>query len=724
MGQGKQGDVGVNRERVIDGLKKYKVPLVVLAIFSIGFAIRYQSAGPRLSALDPWHWHLLVELLLEKGYMPERNMLAYYPEGSALWSTDNLFFPFFIAYTYRAIEPLGITLMEYMVAFPAIFGALSCVTLFFLVRELFDFKIASLSALLYTAIPGALTRVSAGFCDKESLASFFMYLWMFFFIKAYKSNGNDRKIFGYSVLAGLCFFSAYGTWSGSGQVSLIISTATFVYLLILCSFKVEFFEKVETLLKAILIMTVVGVALLGAFQPLRYPMFIVLFNDITMVGLGFISMCAVCYFVIKYIKNIEKIWKHKHRNSIVVLFTLSIFYIIGFETLWDMFKAVVVNFERIVVVFLLNPRASGENIYMATVAESQRTHFLGGGDTIIKRIMSGHWFQFTNVALFGIPFAMCFLVRGLKNKLSYTKIFCLVWICSGMLAIRMGFRLSFFLSAPTAVAASYALLGPYTNCSNRLGDYGRRLEKTRKPRLRKDLQEGIVRQEYLQYFYMFLILCVTLSVMNVGVHALKGRRSDVPPSWYDAMMWVQTNTPEDAVLFSWWDYGYWFQGVGKRASIADGGANVPRNIDLAHMFTSPEDEAMKYIEKYVNYTEVPTYMIVSVEELGKSSAINHIAQDDLIITQFDVPRTEDQQNDFTQIDNILKNNDLHSYYIVNYGDFYKVWVLMDSGKPEMKEKLLAKLLPFNTGAPQAGGLKHFELVYGNANSYVLIYRVV
>ena len=27
--------------------------------------------------------------------------------------------------------------------------------------------------------------------------------------------------------------------------------------------------------------------------------------------------------------------------------------------------------------------------------------------------------------------------------------------------------------------------------------------------------------------------------------------------WPDAMLWLKTNTPEDAKILSWWDYGYW-----------------------------------------------------------------------------------------------------------------------------------------------------------------------
>ena len=39
--------------------------------------------------------------------------------------------------------------------------------------------------------------------------------------------------------------------------------------------------------------------------------------------------------------------------------------------------------------------------------------------------------------------------------------------------------------------------------------------------------------------------------------------------WLDALDWIKNNTPKDAVIASWWDYGYWISTMGERASLAD-----------------------------------------------------------------------------------------------------------------------------------------------------------
>ena len=35
------------------------------------------------------------------------------------------------------------------------------------------------------------------------------------------------------------------------------------------------------------------------------------------------------------------------------------------------------------------------------------------------------------------------------------------------------------------------------------------------------------------------------------------------------MEWIKNNTPKDAVVAAWWDYGYWISTMGERATLAD-----------------------------------------------------------------------------------------------------------------------------------------------------------
>ena len=44
-----------------------------------------------------------------------------------------------------------------------------------------------------------------------------------------------------------------------------------------------------------------------------------------------------------------------------------------------------------------------------------------------------------------------------------------------------------------------------------------------------------------------------------------------PPTndWLDTLEWIKLNTPENAVIASWWDYGYWIQTMAERTTLID-----------------------------------------------------------------------------------------------------------------------------------------------------------
>jgi dolichyl-diphosphooligosaccharide--protein glycosyltransferase len=72
------------------------------------------------------------------------------------------------------------------------------------------------------------------------------------------------------------------------------------------------------------------------------------------------------------------------------------------------------------------------------------------------------------------------------------------------------------------------------------------------------------------------------------------------------MEWIKNNTPKDAVIASWWDYGYWISTLGERASIADNSTLSTHIIqNLAKMLLSSPDQAWKMLtEMQADYVVV------------------------------------------------------------------------------------------------------------------------
>jgi dolichyl-diphosphooligosaccharide--protein glycosyltransferase len=64
------------------------------------------------------------------------------------------------------------------------------------------------------------------------------------------------------------------------------------------------------------------------------------------------------------------------------------------------------------------------------------------------------------------------------------------------------------------------------------------------------------------------------------------------------MAWLKENTPNDAVVASWWDYGYWITTLGERRSIADNATLIDWRIEqMAQAFLSTPDQGWKILQE-------------------------------------------------------------------------------------------------------------------------------
>lgn len=696
--------------------EKIKTAAMLAAIFLLGFSVVYLSHGPRLSDPDAYFQYRMAQYVLEEGRVPELYTLAYYPEGRRPWIQDTLVVPYFFAYTYKLLgAPFGLSLMEYAMVFPAIFGGgLASVFLCLAASELFGRRVGLLSALIYSFIPLSLSRVYSGTIDKEVLYGFFAYLSLYLFVKSYKNGFSVKnpKTLPAPVLSGIFFGFAYANWSGGAYIVLVISVAAAIYYV---------FERNVNIMRSIIVMVVAGGVVMKLVQPAKYSLKLFISDTEFVVAVAVSAIPLMSAMLSDFLKSNYKRDLHWLKICAAIFIFLTI---IAFPL--GKGEAVTGVFQQLVGYAQLGKGAQAD-IYMATVAESQPAQFFGEEGTILQRIAGGDLFVHLNLLLFVIPFGVFLLLKREKN---FPVIFALVWIISGFLAAHQGKRLLFFLAPSAAVVAGFAFISMFDWLKKEERKIQQML-KSKKQKYAAERRAGNIKAGHL--IALFIAFAVVFSTLDAAVASVGSRRSDLPKPWYDALMWTRQNTPEDSVILFWWDYGYWFQAVADRYTVADGGGNVERNTILAKMFTSPEEDAMEYIKKFVDYEKVPTYMVVSYEEFGKSGAINRIAQDELYIVTFSVRRSGDINQDNKNIADIFARNKITTYYIVGMQDFYQIWALLQvdekkNYRPEWSEKLLVKLLPFSViknGETKLAreDLKHFELVYTDQYGYIYIYRV-
>ncbi len=136
---------------------------------------------------------------------------------------------------------------------------------------------------------------------------------------------------------------------------------------------------------------------------------------------------------------------------------------------------------------------------------------------------------------------------------------------------------------------------------------------------------------YLSTGLLAIMVIVTILVnFGSGYSAANSLQESPDELWMENLDYLNEEADEDAVVLSWWDYGYHFQSVGRTATVADGG-NLGYYTDedripytIADFFTSenPEEHEELFKKHSVDY------LVLDETMLGKYSAVSQIAERD------------------------------------------------------------------------------------------------
>jgi dolichyl-diphosphooligosaccharide--protein glycosyltransferase len=76
--------------------------------------------------------------------------------------------------------------------------------------------------------------------------------------------------------------------------------------------------------------------------------------------------------------------------------------------------------------------------------------------------------------------------------------------------------------------------------------------------------------------------------------------------WLDTLEWIKINTPEDSVVASWWDYGYWITTMSERTTLIDNATLADNHIQcFAKILVSTPDDAWNMLKGWeVDYVVV------------------------------------------------------------------------------------------------------------------------
>jgi len=541
--------------------------LLIFAIlslaFTVSFLLRSQPAdfGFELNEFDPFFNYRATQYIVDNGvdaYFEWNDNLSWYPIGRDVSATSQVMLHLTAATTYWVFGG-GTSLYDFTILFPAVFGSLSAIVIFALVRVIGGTTAGLFSALLFSVSIPILIRSPIGWFKSEPLGLFLGFLAVYLLLSGINSQNKKIALF---KLIGAGIFTAFAISSWGGSQFFIIPIGIFFLALPFLRTDHKF------IIWAIPLYTISAVLVSLGFERV---------SSNFIFGLGGISLITSTLFLIFCILIQNKSKKNKMRNGL--LFLLALLVITA--------SIIVINSDS---QFL--PSASHRYL-------NALNPFLTTSDPLVDSI-SEHAtttlqqsFLFHSVLMIFSGIGIWLLIKNIQTKNSgFIKndmlTFSLILGLVGVYLSSTFVRLEVFASIAVIILASLGITALTK-------EFFRNKSQTKKP-IGKLLQ--------LPYVVGIIILLVIPMIYPVGSEP--SSITHIPPTilnggtgysiatndWIDALDWIKNNTPKDAVVASWWDYGYWISTMGERATLADNSTISTLIIqNIAKMLLSNPDVA-------------------------------------------------------------------------------------------------------------------------------------
>jgi len=587
---------------------------VLVLAFSLSFVIRSQPAeyGNELMEFDPFFNFRATNYIVENGfaeYFTWNDDKSWYPHGRNVSATSQVMLHTTAAITYQIFGGNS-SLYDFTILFPAVIGSLTAIVIFGLVRVFGGTTAGLFASLLFAVSLPILLRGTIGWFKSEPLGIFYALFALYLFFSGIRSN-NKKIAFLKIIFGGITMTFAMASWGGIQFF--IIPVGLFILAL-------PFVRKDHKFLLWS-IPLFVGVFLLTALMFERPGSSFVF-------GLGGISLIIPTIFLVLCI-FIQKISKdeHKIRNGLILLISILLIgsFLVTVSEELDFLPLPSFRYLN-----ALNPFLTTQDPLTDSVSEHATTSiqisFLLHSTLLIFSAL-GAWFLLSKKILSSIIF-----------KRNDMRVFVLIMGLTGVYVSSAFVRLEVFASISLIFLTSIGL--------------SILVKEIFKINLSKKKNYSLKITSIVIIFILFTIPLVYptstnwINAADFPPTILSGGTSYPPGNdWLETLEWIKTNTPKDSVVASWWDYGYWVQTMGDRASLADNSTSYDSIIkNIAQMFLSSPDDGWKmlqemqadYVVVYVagqridgNWDGNPIYVLNGGGDESKKSWFMRIGEVDL-----------------------------------------------------------------------------------------------
>jgi len=621
--------------------------------------------------LDPFLFLRWAKYIVENGSLfvidTMRNVPSGYPVADEL-----LLHPYMMAWLHNLLSVFGLTeSVEYSaVIYPVIMFALTVIVFFFLARKIFlksmGERYANIiglgSALFLSILPAILPRTIAGIPEKESAAFLFLFMAFYFFLVGWMAKSNTKSIIG-ALLAGVSTAGMAHIWGGFGYIYLVLSVAVMIaflfgmmnnrkilafaiwlitsFLLIIPlseRYSLATLSSITTGSSVLILLTIIVHKVMHGIKLKRYyslkyinkiPRPLVSLLITMVIGGIFATLIFGPSFIpnriSEVVQNLVKPaesrliqtvaenrqpyfneWANNFGPPLAIMNNMPIVF-------WLFFVGSIYLFNQMVHMFKNRERlalTSAYAIFLVSIIFSRyKADSVLNGTNGISLLV----YAFGFIILLG-TFGYYYWVYNLKDRdklkeIDFGILLLMAFFFLGIVSARGAVRLIMMLVPTAAILVSY--FGVATT--------------------RSAIRKGGAMKWTIAGVVVLLLLIAAFAPGNGLYDRSNGQASVHVPSsytqqWQRAMGWVRENTPEDAVFGHWWDYGYWVQSIGERATMLDGGnARGYWNYLMGrHVLTGKsEAEAMEVL-----YAHDVTHFLIDSTDIGKYGAYSTIGSDE------------------------------------------------------------------------------------------------
>ncbi|KAF9030832.1 oligosaccharyl transferase STT3 subunit [Hymenopellis radicata] len=552
---------------------------------------------------DPWFNYRATRVLASKGFYEFWNWFdptAWYPLGRVVGGTvyPGLMATSGVIYNFLHYFNLPVDIRNICVLLAPGFSALTAWATYMFTKEMKDASAGLLAAAFIGIVPGYISRSVAGSYDNEAIAIFLLMFTFYSWIKALKQGSAL-----YGTITAIFYFYMVAAWGGYAFITNMIPVHSLV-LMLMGRYSSRLYVAYSSWY-AIGTLASMQVPFVG-FQPVR--------TSEHMGALGVFGLLQIVAFAQLARSHMSsKQFKDLLFYTVITTGILGTFGFIGltykgwiapwtgrFYSLWDTGYA-----KKYIPI-------------IASVSEHQPTAWPS-------------FFMDLQLLIFLFPAGVIMCFRELRDEHVFVIIYAVVASYFAGVMVRLMLTLTPVVCVSAAVALSY-LLDTYIDptepdveesttsqsgktpspAPNALDDIAKAVKKTGKRGVfGMDTRLIVIFNAFgMLAFFVFHCTWVTSNAYSSPSVVLASSNPDgsqhIIDDFREAYYWLRQNTPETAVVMSWWDYGYQIAGMADRPTLVDN--NTWNNTHIATVgkaMASTEEVAYPILRKHdVDYVLV------------------------------------------------------------------------------------------------------------------------